>query len=347
MQAADKGPMRLVAGGDPAQPDPPDYAQVDIPGPWEHRDVSANGARFHVVEALPAPGVAQGSAPLVVLLHGFPEFWWAWRHQLPALAAAGYRAVAMDMRGYGGSDKPPRGYDPPTLAADVAGVIRALGEPQATLVGHGWGGLVAWSTAVLQALHVARLAVVSAPHPLRLRGSGRMRSLRAATQAAAYQLPVLPEKRLAARDGAQVENILRRSSRPGWPDAETARRYREVFATWPTPHCALEYHRWAARSAVRSDGRRYSASMTAPVGASVLQIHGSMDKYVPPSAAMGSAQHVAGPYRWRELMGVGHFPHEEVPATFTRELLEWLRDDRADRTRTIEHGDQGANGMGS
>jgi pimeloyl-ACP methyl ester carboxylesterase len=321
--------MRLVESPLPPETAAEGYAEVDIPGPWEHRDLSANGARFHVVEAAPSGGVHPAGAPLILLLHGFPEFWWAWRHQLPALADAGYRAVAMDLRGYGGSDKPPRGYDPATLAADVAGVIRALGEPRATLVGHGWGGLVAWSAAVLQALHVTRLAVVSAPHPLRLRGTGRVSSLRAVAQAMSYQLPVVPEKRLIARDGARVENILRRASRPGWPDAETARRYREVFAMWPTPHCALEYHRWAARSAVRSDGRQYAASMAAPVGAPVLQIHGSMDKYVPAATAMGSAQYVAGSYRWRELMGVGHFPPEEVPATFTRELLDWLGDEHA------------------
>ena len=96
-----------------------DAAEILVEGPWRHRFVAANGGRFHVAEA--------GSGPLVLLLHGFPEFWWAWRHQLPVLAAAGYHAVAMDLRGYGASDKPPRGYDTPTLTADVAGVVRALG----------------------------------------------------------------------------------------------------------------------------------------------------------------------------------------------------------------------------
>ena len=97
-----------------------DASSVLIDGPWQHRFVSANGARFHVAE--------QGEGPLVLLLHGFPQFWWAWRHQMPALADAGYRVAAMDLRGYGASDKPPRGYDTFTLAADVASVIRSLGE---------------------------------------------------------------------------------------------------------------------------------------------------------------------------------------------------------------------------
>ena len=89
-----------------------DDSFVLIDGAWAHRFVSANGNRFHVVEA--------GTGPLVLFLHGFPEFWWAWHHQLRALSEAGFRAVAVDMRGYGASDKPPRGSDGYTVAADVA-----------------------------------------------------------------------------------------------------------------------------------------------------------------------------------------------------------------------------------
>ena len=85
---------------------------IAISGPWTHRTVSANGTRFHVASI--------GDGPLVLLLHGFPEFWWTWRTQLVSLAAVGYRAVAADLRGYGGSDKPPRGYDLITAAADAA-----------------------------------------------------------------------------------------------------------------------------------------------------------------------------------------------------------------------------------
>jgi pimeloyl-ACP methyl ester carboxylesterase len=135
---------------------------VEIPGPWEHRYVAANGARFHVARSVPS-GPSRG--PLVLLLHGFPEFWWAWRAQLPALAEAGYRATAMDLRGYGGSDKTPRGYDPVTLAQDVSGVVKALGERRAVLVGHGWGGYVGWATAVLHPREVSALCAVAAPHP--------------------------------------------------------------------------------------------------------------------------------------------------------------------------------------
>src|SRR5215470_10038316 len=136
-------------------------AVVQIGGPWHHRSVSANGTRFHAAEA--------GDGPLVLLLHGFPQFWWTWRHQLAALPAAGFRAVAVDLRGYGGSDKPPRGYDLVTAAADAAGLIRSLGEANAVVVGHDWGGLIAWTLAGYFPKAVRRLAIVSMANPLQLR----------------------------------------------------------------------------------------------------------------------------------------------------------------------------------
>src|SRR6201986_3044568 len=105
-------------------------AAVQIGGPWTHRAISANGTRFHIAEA--------GDGPLVLMLHGFPQFWWTWRSQLVSLADAGYRAVAADLRGYGGSDKPPRGYDLVTAASDAAGPIRALGAAHAIVGGHDW-----------------------------------------------------------------------------------------------------------------------------------------------------------------------------------------------------------------
>src|SRR5690606_37356802 len=157
---------------------------VLIEGPWTHRFVTANGTRFHVVEA--------GTGPLVLFLHGFPEFWWAWHHILPAVADAGFRAVAVDLRGYGASDKPPRGYDGYTLAADVTGLIRALGERSATVVGTGVGGMIAWAAASFHPKLVHRLGVLAAPHPLRLRAAifaDRRGQFAASSRALKFQIP--------------------------------------------------------------------------------------------------------------------------------------------------------------
>ncbi|GAA3299640.1 hypothetical protein GCM10020295_38330 [Streptomyces cinereospinus] len=148
---------------EPDTPSAQPASAVRPEGPWTHRDVAANGARFHIAEL--------GDGPLVMLVHGFPQFWWAWRHQMAALADAGYRAVAMDLRGVGGSDRTPRGYDPANLALDITGVIRSLGEPDAALVGHDLGGYLAWTAAVMRPKLVRRLVVASMPHPRRWRSA--------------------------------------------------------------------------------------------------------------------------------------------------------------------------------
>jgi pimeloyl-ACP methyl ester carboxylesterase len=296
-------------------PAPADVVLVD--GPWEHREVSAGGARFHVVEA--------GTGPLVLLLHGFPEFWWAWRHQIPALAAAGYRVVAPDLRGYGASDKPPRGYDAYTLAADAAGLVRALGERDAYVVGHGFGGLIAWTVAVLHRPVVRRLAVIGAPHPLRLRRhplGPSTAQLKASWYVAAAQIP-RAESWLGRDDGAPVVELARSWAGPGWPDDETADRLRAAFVLGNTPHCALEYYRWATRSLFRPDGMRYARDMTAPVTAPTLQLHGELDGCVLPDTAVGSSRWVRGPYQWRCLPKVGHFVHEEAPDDVSSALVTW------------------------
>lgn len=306
--------------GLPADPS----AVVEVPGPWQHRHVAANGARFHVVEATPP---AADGAPLVLLLHGFPEFWWSWRHQLPALAGSGLRAVAMDLRGYGGSDKPPRGYDPVTLASDVAGVVKALGERRAVVVGHGWGGYVGWATAVLHAREVAGLCAVSAPHPRTMRSLLRSPTGRVAlAHVLAMQVPLLPERRLSRASSSYVADHLRSWSSPvsGFPDEETARRYHDAMTLWPAPHCALEYHRWLVRSRLRADGRYFDALMEPPVTGPVCLVDGKDDRVLTARARRGSAARVSGPVEEHELPGAGHFPHEEAPEAFNAVLLPWL-----------------------
>jgi pimeloyl-ACP methyl ester carboxylesterase len=288
--------------------------------------VAANGARFHVAETGPAHG------PLVLLLHGFPEFWWTWRDQLPALAAAGYRAVAMDLRGYGGSDKTPNGYDPITLAQDVAGVVKAVGGRKAVLVGHGWGGYVAWATAAQHPREVTAVAAVSAPHPLAMLRSWRPGSWRpgsgpglgALRHVLAMQLPMLPERRLADPGSGFLRDHLRGWSATGFPDDATVATYQAAISQWPASHCALEYHRWLFRSRLRSDGRRFGRVMQPPLSQPVCCVSGALDHALPPTAVARSRRHVAGGFTERTVPGVGHFPHEEDPAAFTALLLEWL-----------------------
>jgi pimeloyl-ACP methyl ester carboxylesterase len=295
----------------------PDFA-IRAPGPWTHRDVSANGARFHVVDA--------GEGPCILLLHGFPTFWWTWRRQLTTLANAGYHAIAMDLRGYGGSDHPPEGYDPRTLAADVGGVIRSLGEEDAVIVGHGWGGMAAWVTSVLEPETVRAIVPVSMPHPRRMRKaimrSGRQRA--ALRYAMAFQLPFLPERSLTKNEGARVADLISSWSKdPSWLDDETSAIFRSAFMRWPTAHTAVEYHRWAVRSSIRPDGLSFMSLMEAPIARRVLQLHGAHDPMVLPESVDGSETYVRGEYS-RVDFDSGHYPHEECPEEFDAALLAWL-----------------------
>jgi len=306
---------------------PPDPSSVRVDGPWTHRDVHANGIRFHVAEV---DGAGTGG-PLVLLLHGFPEFWWSWRHQLTALAEAGARVAAVDLRGYGDTDKPPRGYDGWTLAGDVAGLVRALGAPRAVLVGHDWGGLIAWATAALHPRLVCGLGVLSAPHPVALRRAVRTDPLgqgRASSYAVGYQLPFWPERLLVRNDGAEVEAVLRRWSAPQWPNsaefAEVVVRNRSAVQVPGVVHSAMEYYRWALRSQVRNEGRRFASDLAAVVRVPVLQLHGALDPCLLPRTAEASLPWA--PERdYRVLEGIGHFPHQEAPEPTTGALAGLVR----------------------
>jgi pimeloyl-ACP methyl ester carboxylesterase len=303
-------------------------AVVRPDGPWTHRDVAANGALFHIAE--------QGEGPLVLLLHGWPQFWWTWRHQLSALAGAGYRAVAMDLRGVGGSDRTPRGYDPANLALDVTGVIRSLGEPDAALVGHDLGGYLAWTAAVMRPKLIRRLAVSSMPHPRRWRAAmlGDLRQTAAGAHIWGFQRPWVPERQLMADGGALVARLIREWSGPAGPgalDDAVLAHYRRAMCIPSTAHCSIEPYRWMVRSMGRPDGFQFNRRMKLPVRVPTLHLHGSLDPVMRTRSAAGSGEYVEAPYRWRLFDGLGHFPHEEDPELFTGELIDWLKDPEPDR----------------
>ena len=303
-----------------------DPSAVLVPGPWRHRFVPANAARFHVAEIEPrgdddVPAVE--AAPLVVLLHGFPQMWWVWRDHLPALAAAGYRAVAMDLRGTGASDKPPSGYDMATLTQDVAGVIRSLGAQEAVVVGHGLGGTVAWSMAALQPEVTRAVAAFSALHPLRMHSSSVLWSMATRTTArrlAFAQLPYFPERCMMRGD--LVTRALTEWGAPGWAPADLVETYRIAARIPFAAHSVMEILRWLVRSTPRVDGQRYLAALRQPVAVPVLQVHGALDRAIPLTVASWGN---GAPYRFESVPGAGHFLPEEAPEETARLLLTWLR----------------------
>jgi pimeloyl-ACP methyl ester carboxylesterase len=310
---------------------PPDPSIVRIDGPWRHLEVHANGIRFHVVEAEPKANEtseAMTERPLVILLHGFGEFWWSWRHQLCGLGNA--RVVAVDLRGYGGSDKPPRGYDGWTLAGDTAGLVRALGHPSATLIGHADGGLVCWATSVLHPRMVRAIAVISSPHPAALRSSALSRR----DQGRAllpwmlrYQVPMWPERALTRHNAAELERLVRSRAGTTWAASddfvETIAYMRQAIQIPSAAHSALEYQRWAVRSQLRSEGRRFMGSMKRPLAVPMLHIRGDSDPYV--LADPVHRTHRYAPHgRYVTIAGAGHFAHQEAPEAVNEQLSRFL-----------------------
>ncbi|GAB4086564.1 alpha/beta hydrolase [Myceligenerans cantabricum] len=302
---------------------PPSDIDVALPeGPWRHEMVASGGSRFHVALAGPADRLA----PLVVLLHGFPQFWWAWRHQIPALAEAGYRVAAMDVRGSGASDKPPGGYDVLARAADVAGVVRSLGRDRAVVAGHGTGGVLAWAVAALHPEVVAGVAALGAPHPARVVVPGRAALTPVALRHLAfYQLPTLPERGLT--EGGLVARVLAHGAAVPFARDDVG-LYRDVVRIPFAAHSAMEALRWAVRSASRASGHRLRGAVRRPLSVPALQVHGALDGLVRPETADLDAARLVRDYRYDVVPGAGHFLPEEAPAEVTEILLAWLADVR-------------------
>jgi epoxide hydrolase 4 len=288
----------------------------------KHRTETVNGINLHWVEA--------GEGPLVVLLHGFPEFWYSWRHQIPALAEAGYHVVAPDMRGYNESDKPP-GYDAylgRPLANDVAGLIHRCGAERATVVGHDWGGGVAWMTAMRHPELVDRLVILNAPHPAvmarELRSPGQV--LRSSYMGF-FQLPVVPERMLSARSFAGLKWILR-----GWSERSEAftdadlERYVEAFARPGALTGALAYYRAMGRrmaGTLRQSGAVPPPGGGRSVAAPTLIIWGRNDPVLGPRLADPGPDRVAD-RRVVFVEDAAHFVQAEAPGKVTEMLLEFL-----------------------
>lgn len=202
-------------------------------------DVQAGAVRLHVAQAGPADG------PLVILLHGFPEFWYGWHRQIPALANAGFCVWAPDQRGYNLSDKPERvrDYRLDLLAADVSGLIAAAGRRRAVVAGHDWGGAVAWWLAADRPELVERLIILNVPHPLVLRQMLRtnLRQLLRSWYMFLFQLPWLPEAMARRGNWQGMANGMVASSRPGTFDEADFEAYRRA---WSQPRAMTTMIHW-------------------------------------------------------------------------------------------------------
>lgn len=212
---------------------------------YEHRFIPTNGITLHTVVAGPEDG------PAVILLHGYPEFWYGWRRQIPALAAAGFRVYAPDQRGYNLSDKPRdlAAYSLDELARDILGLIDATGQARVFLTGHDWGAMVAWWIALTAPDRLRRLAILNVPHPhvMRRHLMSDPRQMTRSLYAAFFQLPWLPELATSALDHRMLANTIRSSSLPGAFRDEEMDEYRRAWSRPGAMTTMLNWYRAALR----------------------------------------------------------------------------------------------------
>jgi pimeloyl-ACP methyl ester carboxylesterase len=280
-----------------------------------HRYADLGDVRLHYVEA--------GEGPLVLLLHGFPQFWYQWRHQIPALVGAGFRVVAPDMRGYNLSDKPPgvQAYRVELLARDVERLILACGERTAVVVGHDWGAVAAWIAAMRHPGRVERLAILNVPHPARsLDGLSKPRQLLRSSYIFFFQIPRLPEEVIRAGDFALLRSVFR--SDPVQPEAFTAEdieRYIEAIAQPGALTASLNYY----RALLRYPGE--TRALLKRVEAPVLVIWGERDRFLSRRLAEPPRLWVPNLMRVKRLPNASHWVAEDRPLEVNTLLLDFLR----------------------
>jgi len=281
---------------------------------WHEGFARVNGVSLHYVH--------QGEGPLVLLLHGFPEFWFSWRYQLPALAEAGYHAVAPDLRGYNLSEKPDSGYDIETLSEDVAELISSFGQDKAVVVGHDWGGAIAWHTATFRPRRVEKLIVMNCPHPnIFARGVLKPSQLRKSWYMFFFQLPWLPEWLLSRKDYSFVMATLRGSAmHKDAFDRETLRRYRDAIAAPYALSRALEYYRRMLRDLAVRRNVPWDATVEVPT----LVIWGEQDRFLGKELNNGLSRWVRD-LTVHYIAEAGHWVQQERPLEVNRLMLDFLR----------------------
>jgi pimeloyl-ACP methyl ester carboxylesterase len=284
-----------------------------------HRDVQANGLRFHVAEC------GEGDR-LALCLHGFPELWLSWRYQMPLLARLGWRVWAPDLRGYGGSERPTHrdDYALEKLMDDVAGLIDAAGAREVMLVSHDWGGLIAWYFAMRGLRPLDRLVVMNLPHPGAAREAFRSwKQRRSSWYAFFFQLPRLPELVLGARGARAVgQAFLSMAQHPErFPDA-LLQHYRAAALQPGARKAMLDYY----RALLRGGGLKRQQALGHPViDVPTLVLWGEHDSALTRESTDGTDAYVSN-LTLRYLPGASHWVQQDEPETVNAMLEAWLED---------------------
>lgn len=281
---------------------------------WQHEYIVSNGIRLHYV--------TQGQRPLMLMLHGFPEFWYSWRHQIPEFAKD-YKVVALDLRGYNESDKPKEksAYVMSEFIKDVEGVIRGLGYDRCILVGHDWGGAIAWNFTYAHPEMVERLIVMNIPHPAKFaEGLRTPQQLMRSSYAFFFQLPVLPELVLQAANYGVIERMFtgmavnKSAFTPADIDA-----YKEAVAKHGALTAMLNYYRNALSSFRQQDW----SLLNVPT----LMIWGEKDTALGKELSYGTEKYVRD-FQLRYIPNCSHWVQQERPEVANQYMREFLQSRR-------------------
>ena len=267
----------------------------------EHHYADSGGVKIHYAALGPK------DAPLILMIHGFPDFWYSWRHQMEAFSKK-YRVAAMDLHGYNLSDKPTglENYAMPLLVRDAVAVIRHAGRERAVVMGHDWGGAVAWNVAMFTPEAVEKLVIVNLPHPKGLirEMASNPEQQKNSAYARNFQLPDAHTKVTAEKLAESVP-------------AEVRPRYVEAFRN-SSFEAMLSYYK---RNYPREP---YSEPDLPSIRIPVLQFHGLKDRALLPGALNGTWQWVEQPWVLVTLPNAGHWAHWDEPGIVTNTVMKWL-----------------------
>ena len=289
-----------------------DAAILDaVPAESDYREV--NGVELHVVTAGDPDG------PLVVLLHGFPDFWYGWRPQVPALVEAGYRVLVPDQRGYNLSEKPAGldAYRMGALSRDIGALVGSEGRESAHVVGHDWGAAVAWDLALRRPESVDRLGVVNVPHPTVMERAlkSNPRQLLRSWYMFYFQLPGLPEWFLGRDDAGGVVAVLESTSKPGAFTETDLAHYRAAWRREGAVGAAIDWYRALVR--------RPDAPPRQRVDAPTVVLWGEDDDALLPEMAPESVRYCEDGTLVR-FPNNSHWVHREAVETVNDHLLDHL-----------------------
>jgi pimeloyl-ACP methyl ester carboxylesterase len=263
---------------------------------------------------------------LVILLHGFPEFWYSWRHQLPVIGER-YHAVAPDMRGYNLSDKPAgvENYGIDLLVQDVLGLIRHFGKEKAAIVAHDWGAGIAWALAQRHPEAVSKLIAMQVPPAAAWKENFTLRQFLSSWYMFFFQLPRLPEWWASRNDFARIERMHRETSfRPGaFSDTDIA-AYKDALRQPGALTSAINYYRANVFRSLFRGGKSEDSQSDNRIRVPTLFIYGELDVAVLPSTVRGLDRFIDAPYRELRIPDAGHWIQNEAPDEVNMALMEFL-----------------------